>query len=477
MKSPVFVTVFFLLHCCFHGFAQTGKFIGTWQGTLNVGVELRIVFHITGDEKNGFTSTADSPDQSAYELKCDATTINNNKVSIEMKNLNASFSGTMIDDSTIDGTFTQGADISLTLKKTDKVTERKRPQTPRPPFSYKSEEVEYDNADKSLRYGATITIPEGSGPFPAIVMITGSGPQDRDETIMGHKPFAVIADYLTKKGFIVLRTDDRGIGKSTGKFSDATSKDFAGDVNSSIDYLLSRPEVDKKKLGLMGHSEGGMIAPMVATKRKDINFIVLLAGPGVNIIDLMAEQNAAIAKSGGISEQTVKEIRPLFKNAATIIMETPDSTTAIKKLTAFTENWAVTKNKDVLKELDFETAKQRNDYCIAMVKEFQSPWFRYFIRFNPSQYLEKLKCKVLALNGDKDIQVISSQNLPGIEASLKKSKSKTYEVKELAGLNHLFQACKKCTVSEYGELEETISPAALDIISNWLEKNVKQNHR
>lgn len=473
MKSAFLIATFFLLYCCPPGFTQTSKFIGTWQGSLNVGVELRIVFHITGDEKNGFISTADSPDQSAYGLKCDVTTINTNEVSIEMKSLNASFSGKLINDSTIEGAFTQGADVALILKKTDKVTERKRPQTPKPPFPYKSEEVEYSNADKSLRYGATITLPEGSGPFPAIVMITGSGPQDRDETIVGHKPFAVIADYLSRKGFIILRVDDRGIGKSTGNFSEATSEDFANDVNSSINYLLSRPEVDKKKLGLLGHSEGGMIAPMVAAKRKDINFIVLMAGPGVKIIDLMAEQNAAIAKSGGISEQTVREIRPLFKNAVTIIIGASDTTAAIKELTAFTENWAATKNKDVLKELNFETAKQRNDYCVEMVKEFQSPWFRYFIRFNPSQYLEKLKCKVLALNGDKDIQVVSGQNLPGIEASLKKSKSKVYEIKELSGLNHLFQSCKKCTVAEYGELEETISSDALNIISNWLEKNVK----
>jgi len=473
MKPAFLVTAFFLLYGCLPGFAQTSKLIGTWQGTLSVGVELRIIFHITGDEKNGFTSTADSPDQSAYGLKCDATTLNNNEVSIEMNDLHASFSGKLINDSTIDGTFTQNVDIPLTLKKTDKVTERKRPQTPTPPFPYKNEEVEYSNTDKSLRYGATITIPEGSGPFLALVMITGSGPQDRDETIMGHKPFAVIADYLTRKGFIVLRVDDRGIGKSTGNFSEATSEDFTNDVNSSVDYLLTRPETDKKKLGLLGHSEGGMIAPMVAAKRKDINFIILLAGPGVDIIDLMAEQNAAIAKSGGISEQTVKEIRPLFKSAVTIIMDNPDSTAAIKKLSAFTDKWASTMAKEVLKELDFETAKQRNDYCVGMVKEFQSPWFRYFIRFKPSQYLEQLKCNVLALNGDKDIQVVASQNLPGIEASLKKSKSKVYEVKELPGLNHLFQTCKKCTVNEYGELEETISPVALDYINNWLQKNVQ----
>ena len=266
---------------------------------------------------------------------------------------------------------------------------------------------------------------------------------------------------------------DRGVGKSTGQFSISTSEDFAKDVSSSVDYLLSRPEVDKKKIGLIGHSEGGMIAPMVATQRKDINFIVLLAGPGVKIIDLMAEQNEAIAKSGGVSEEALKEIKPLFKKVVTAIMETTDSSTAITNVTTITETWAAAKSSEILKELNFETAKQRKDYIIEMVKEFQSPWFRYFISFNPAQYIEKLHCKVLALNGDKDIQVISRQNLPGIETSLKKSRSKVYEVKELQGLNHLFQTCKKCTLNEYGELEETISPAALQVISDWLIKNIQ----
>jgi uncharacterized protein len=452
---------------------QTSKFVGTWLGTLKVGIDLRIVFHIAEDGKGGFITTADSPDQSAYGLKCDTTTIKDNQVTIDMKDLMAVFTGKLEDDSTINGVFTQQAALPVVLKKTGKVTEKNRPQTPRPPFPYRSEELIYTSADKSLSYGATITIPEGKGPFPAAVLITGSGPQDRDETIMGHKPFAVIADDLARKGFIILRVDDRGVGKSTGSFAEATSEDFATDVNNSVDYLLSRKEVDKKKIGLIGHSEGGMIAPMVAAKRNDINFLVLLAAPGVRIIDLMAEQNVAIARSGGVSEGTLKEIKPLFKQVVVSIIQAPDSSTAVKNVTLLTETWAADKSKSLLKELDFETAKQRSEYIIEMVRQFQSPWFRYFINFNPAQYLELLSCKVLALNGDKDIQVISGQNLPGIEAALKKSKSRSYEIKELPGMNHLFQVCKKCTINEYGELEETISPALLDIVSDWLDKNVK----
>ncbi|MEO7393783.1 MAG: alpha/beta fold hydrolase [Chitinophagaceae bacterium] len=472
MKKKYLVSLLLSFFFSTVNFGQAGKFIGAWEGKLNVGIELRIIFHITEDGKGGLVAAADSPDQAAYGLKCDATTTFNNEVTITMTELKASFNGRLVNDSTIEGSFIQQTAIPLKLKKIEKIIERKRPQTPQPPFQYKSEDVEYYNADKSLKYGATITIPEGNGPFPAAVMITGSGAQDRNETFFDHKLFAVIADHLTLKGFIVLRVDDRGVGKSTGKFAVATTEDFAKDVSSSIDYLISRTKVDKKKVGLIGHSEGGMIAPMVAVKRKDINFIVLMAGPGVNIIDLMAEQNAAIVKSQGVSEETFKEIRPLFKEAAATIMEASDTITAIKNLTTFTEKWSTNKSKVVLKELNFETAKQRSDYINQMVKQFQSPWLRYFIRFRPSQYLKQLKCKVLALNGDKDIQVISSQNLPGIEAALKKSKSKVYQIKELPGLNHLFQYCNKCTVNEYGELEETISPHVLNIVSNWLEKNV-----
>lgn len=457
------------------GFAQTDKLIGTWQGTLKTpsGIELRIVFNINDNGNGSLITTADSPDQAAYGFKCDTTTINNNTVFINISIFNAFFTGTLISDSVIEGTFKQGMETALVLKKTEKVTEKVRPQTPQPPFSYKTEDVLYTNRDKSLSYGATITIPEGKGSFPAALLITGSGAQDRDETIMGHKLFAVLADHLTRKGFIVLRVDDRGVGISTGQFNEATSEDFAYDVSNSIDYLLSRPEVDKKKIGLIGHSEGGMIAPMVAIKRKDINFIVLMAAPGIRIIDLMAEQNEAVARSSGASEEVQKEIKPLFKRVVSAIIAAPDSVSAYANVSMLTENWAAGKSKELLAEMDFGTVKQRNDYIIEMVKEFQSPWFRYFLKFDPTSYLEQLDCKVLAINGEKDIQVISGSNLSGIERALKKSRSKVYEVKELPGLNHLFQSCKTCTVNEYGELEETISPVALQTISNWLEKHNK----
>lgn len=465
-----------LVALAFTGNSQTpGQYTGTWQGTLTVNgsMKLQIVFHIKADGKGGYVSTADSPDQGAFGLECESTGINADGIQIDMNSLHASYSGKLLNDSTIEGVFKQGAEIPLTLSRTDKPVKKNRPQTPEPPFPYRSEDLQYSNTDQSIRFGATLTIPTGTGPFPAVVMITGSGAQDRDETIFGHKPFAVIADRLTREGYMVLRADDRGVGKSSGNFSAATSADFAADINTHLDYLRSRPETDKTKLGLIGHSEGGMIAPMVAAQRKDLAFIILLAGPGVPITDLMALQNEEVARSGGVSEAACKEIAPLFKQIAAAITKAGDSTSATNSVSLLLDNWTKEKPAAIAAELNLDTAPKRDAYTREMVKEFRSPWFDYFIRFDPAPWLKKVTCKVLALNGDKDIQVVAAQNLPGISAALKKSKSPAYEVQALPGLNHLFQSCKKCSAEEYGELEETMAPAALNAISSWLQKNIR----
>lgn len=469
-NSFLFISFFSFLSMTVAG--QTGKINGIWEGRLSVGVELRIVFHIADDGKGGLKSTVDSPDQSAYGIKCDTTFLAGDSLHIQMKSMMANFTG-KLSGTTIKGNFVQRATLPLTLQKVEAASVRNRPQTPKPPFPYKTEDIIYNNTNKSLKYGATITIPAGTGPFPAAVLITGSGAQDRNETILGHQSFAVIADYLTLNGFIVLRVDDRGVGKSTGLFSEATSADFATDVNTSVDYLLSRPEVDKSKVGLIGHSEGGMIAPIVATERNDINFIILLAGPGVKITDLMAEQAAAVMRSSGINEKATTTYKLLYKEVAAITVAATDTNSAFTNAKAAAEQWASTTNKSILKDLGMKEQDNRSTFVISLVRVMSTKWFKYFLQFDPQVYLEKLTCKVLALNGDKDIQVIAKQNLDGIKTSLKKSKATAVEINELPGLNHLFQSCKKCTVQEYGELEESFSPTALTMMKEWLTKNVK----
>jgi pimeloyl-ACP methyl ester carboxylesterase len=263
------------------------------------------------------------------------------------------------------------------------------------------------------------------------------------------------------------------MGKSTGDFGASTSADFADDTNEAVDWLLTRAEADKTRIGLAGHSEGGMIAPIVAGSRHDINFIILLAGPGVPIIDLMATQRSEVSKSAGVRAAAADSFAVFYKKAIQLIIKAATKEQAIRQFTDSLDAWiAVTPKNIVFPNTGIYNDSTKKTFVNLMVQTLSTPWFRYFMQFNPQPYLAQLHCRVLALNGSRDIQVASKQNLGGLEASLKKSPSPYYEVKEIPGLNHLFQTCRKCTLQEYSELEETFSPVALTIISDWLRKNV-----
>jgi len=464
--------------CSLVAFAQQKKMAGIWEGTPT-GVPLRLVFQFSEDAKGKFTCKWKSPQQSPKFWPTDSTYIIGDSIFTSSAQFHITFNGKLINDSTITGSFVQGASFALQLKKVQAITEVKRPQTPVGPFPYNSHDTIFFNAAKTIQFGATLTYPKseaGKATYPVAILITGSGPQDRDETMFLHKPFAVIADHLTKNGFAVLRVDDRGIGKSTGNFQTATTADFADDVEAAIDYVKTLPQIDTNKIGLIGHSEGGMIAPMVASRRKEVQFIVLLAGPGIPIIDLMNEQVEAVSLSNGKSVRASKFSGEFIELMIEAVNKSSDSTILYANLSnihKMIEQWAVKTDSSVLLELDMATLPKREEAVAAKLAALQGAWYKYFIQFTPVQYLKKLHCNVLALNGEKDIQVLPASNTAGILAALKESKAKKYEVKVLPGLNHLFQACKKCTVSEYGDLEETFSPPALDIITNWLKKNVQ----
>ncbi|MEP6684822.1 MAG: alpha/beta fold hydrolase [Parafilimonas sp.] len=458
-----------------HIHAQT-NFSGTWNGTLNIAGQLHLVLHVTQLNNGMYSGTFDSPDQNATGIKCDTVeTTTDSTLTFTINKLHVSYTGKLLNDTTLSGTFTQGAKVPLDFYRTDVPYVAKqinRPQTPKPPFAYKSEEVIY-NAN-GLQYGGTITIPQGNGTFPAVLLITGSGQQDRDETIFSHKPFAVLADALTRDGFIVLRVDDRGIGNSSGNFAASTTADFANDVKASVDYLKTRHEVNDKKVGLLGHSEGAMIAPMVASQRKDIDFIILMAAPGVKIIDLMAEQNAAVMRSIGIDSSFSEKFKLLYAQIITTIINAPDTATAKRNALQIISNWKVNADSINLHKLGFYTQHDDEDYINQLMLTGSSAWFKYFIQFDPQPYLTKLKkVKVLALNGSRDIQVVSQQNLPAVRSALVQGRTRKFDVKELPGLNHLFQTCTTCTITEYGQLEETIAPIALQTITSWLNDNVK----
>ncbi|RYY62913.1 MAG: alpha/beta hydrolase [Chitinophagaceae bacterium] len=445
-------------------------YTGSWKGRLDIGPGLRIIFHITESSPGTLVSTADSPDQNARGLKCDTTYINSTGIHIEMRKLRAAFAGKLEGDTVIDGTFTQGAPIPLRLTRSVNDESPRRPQEPMPPFPYRSEDLVFSSKTTGLDYGATLSIPPGKGPFPAVVLITGSGQQDRNYELMGHRPFAVLADQLARKGVAVLRVDDRGKGKSTGDFSRSTSQDFAADVSASLDFLLTRPEIKKSALGLVGHSEGGMIAPIVAAGRNDLRFVVLLAAPGVPISQLMTEQSSAILRSSGVGDSAIAVYAPFYRVLMKTLTTGTDSATAVRSAREYMENWAATADTAALRELQLGSPMARLSMFRTLAAVARNPWFRYFMAYDPAPFLEKMKMKVLALNGDKDVQVLPASNMKGIRDALEKGGNRHFETEILPGLNHLFQTCTRCTVAEYSELEETFSPVALKKITDWIVK-------
>ncbi len=477
-------TYFSLLPILISITAFSQNIIGNWEGALQIqGTEIPIVFHISIDSSGKYNATFDSPKQKAFNLACSEVILKADSVILMMQIIKGKYAGQLNESKKmLLGTWSQGAaSFPLTMKKTsDAVTikEIKRPQNPKPPFPYKSEDVEYDNADKSIHFGATFTVPLPdpnvnyfrAPVYPTVLLITGSGKQDRDETIFNHKSFAVIADYLTRQGIAVLRVDDRDMGKTTGNFKTATSADFAKDVEAGIDYLKSREDVDVNNIGLLGHSEGGMIAPFVAAKRKEINFIVLLAGPGAKISELMEQQSVDVAAAAGVSKKYLEKYRLLYRQLVNSIVHEPDTAIAFNKALMVFNDWQKDKNIFLVKATTgVSDEKTKTKFLKTFVNQLSTPWFNYFLKFDPAEYLTKLNCPVLALNGEKDIQVSAKQNLDAIKAALEKSHNKNFKTIEMPGLNHLFQHCKTCTVEEYADLEETFDTETLKIIGDWIK--------
>jgi len=439
------------------------EIVGDWHGQLDVqGMKLRISFHIKQD--NGiYTTTMDSPDQKAFGIPTDETIVDNNSVSVILKQMMINYKGTLKNNK-IEGTFTQGGmnlPLNLTHKKIEK-EKKNRPQEPKKPYPYKNEEVSFINKQaNNIKLSGTLTLPKDVKKPAVAVLISGSGPQNRDEEALGHKPFLVIADHLTKNGIAVLRYDDRGVAKSEGTQKNATSADFATDVQAAIDYLKTRTDINSKKIGLIGHSEGGFIAPMVASKSKDVAFIILLAGTGADGADVLRTQTVKSMELAKLSQEHIDFNDKMSKEIYDLVKKENDK----EKLKSQITNYLNYIKKDAPKSI---TKELTNQVIKAQVETITSPWMAYFIKTNPKQFLNKTNCPVLALNGSKDFQVLPKLNLNGIKKALKRNKDVT--IIELEGLNHLFQNCETGALDEYAKIEETFSPKALKIISDWINK-------
>ena len=436
--------------------AKPSDIDGDWLGTLDTGMgKLRLVLHITNTE-DGLIATMDSPDQGVNGLPVNSITRTGAEFKFEMKSIGGNYDGTIGTDlGTISGTWSQmGKSWPLVLKpmKSKSELELKRPQTPVKPYPYREEEVSYSNPAAKIQLVATLTIPPGKGPFPAVLLMSGSGPHDRDETLMGHKPFLVLADYLTRKGIVVLRADKRGVGKSTGDYSKAVMADFASDAEAGVAYLKTRAEVNPHKIGLVGHSEGGVEAPMAAVEDPDVAFIVLMAGTGVRGDELLAAQVKLIETAGGKSQADVDKDVATQREILALVEKDKDDAALEKDLRATMAG----KESDV--QIDLQ------------IKLVSSPWFRGLLEYDPVPTLSKVTCPVLAINGEKDLQVPPDMNLPPIRKALAAGGNKNSEADELPGLNHLFQTAKTGGIGEYSEIEETMSPVAMEKVASWILK-------
>lgn len=463
-KSAVIIAALVTLLFSTIAFPSSNEIIeGAWQGILKVsGIELRIVFKISEQSDGVLTASMDSPDQGAKDIPADEVIFENGNLRLEIKSAMGVFEGKLQDDNlSIEGEWKQsGQSFPLVLKRVDEPAEVRRPQEPKKPYPYQEEEVIYENKQAAVKLAGTLTIPGQGGPFPAVLLISGSGPQDRNERILGHHPFLVLADYLTRLGIAVLRVDDRGVGKSGGDFTQATSEDFASDVLAGLEYLKSREEINPKQIGLIGHSEGGIIAPMVAVQSSDVAFIILMAGTGLMGEEILYLQGELILRAEGASDEAIAKNRSLQEQMFTIVKEEKDSITAEKRLRTILE--------DAISELEGREKEMAQAKAEAQIELILSPWFRYFLTYDPRPTLTKVKCPVLAINGQKDLQVPPKENLAAIEEALKAGGNNNYTIKELSGLNHLFQTAETGSLSEYAKIEETISPTALKIMSDWI---------
>jgi pimeloyl-ACP methyl ester carboxylesterase len=441
---------------------------GDWSGKTKRGEkELTFVFNFK-KEKNTYSATMAVPTFRIDGIKPTATTFENGTLIIDGSNVGMNYKGIYNKELQIfEGTYKEGAIVlSLNLKRgAEKTADSRRPQEPIKPYPYYEEEVVFENVGAKVSLSGTLTLPSKNGNFPVAILISGSGAQDRDESFMGHKPFLVLSDHLTRQGIAVLRFDDRGHGKSTGDFGAATTADFAKDVLSAVTYLKTRKDIDLKHIGLIGHSEGGIIAPLVANQTKDVSFIVLLASTGISGTELSVMQSKTL-RGFPVDDEVAYEKNT--RKAIAIVTSNKSNQEIKNELTKHYNEFL----RPILTSLG-APEKNINAFIDGQLKTSLKPWSKYFLQYNPADEFEKLQIPVLSLNGNKDTQVDAKINQTGIKNALIKGENKDYKIVELENLNHFFQECETGKMNEYRKIDQTFSPLALKEISTWVLKRVK----
>jgi pimeloyl-ACP methyl ester carboxylesterase len=445
--------------------AFSQEIAGDWHGVLSTPKgDLTIALHFKPDGPS-YTGTMDVIEQNAKGLNIDKIDLHRSDLTFTVSFAGIQYKGTVETEDYISGEFSQGvAKLPLNFERgVVDIDAPNRPQEPKGPYTYKREEVSFKGGADDVELAGTLTIPLDKKRYPLAVLITGSGPQDRNEELLGHKPFLVIADYLTKKGVAVLRYDDRGVAKSIGDFTAATSKDFANDVAAAVAYLQTRKDLSISKIGLIGHSEGGMIAPMVAADNDQVDFIVSLAGIGVSGQKLLLTQQEDISRNQGVSEEEIAKMLRVNKEMMRIIKQSKDANEADSLLVIYLDE-IIDKGEDIT----LQPGQNKQKLIRSQIAAYNTPWMRYFIAYDPQPILKQVSCPTLALNGENDLQVASKENLKQIKAALKKGGNKQVKTKSFKNLNHLFQTSETGDISEYSKIEETFSPTVLEYMTKWI---------
>ncbi len=446
---------------------------GVWQGSMQTKIgPLDVYFEIESASAGPapYLARVTIPAQKVRAMPVQEVRFAAPDLILDMSSYGIVFEGRMAADSeSIEGVFRVGPDsMPLILRRSAGVPEMGRPQEPKKPYPYEEVEVRFPNREAGINLSGILTIPAGPGPFPGAVLVSGSGPQDRDSTIAGHRPFLVWADALTRQGIAVLRYDDRGVGKSEGDFHRATTVDFASDARAALEFLKLQGLVDGRRIGFIGHSEGGLIGPMVAARNRDVAFLVLLAGTGIRGDQLAIMQTEAVSRSRGAGPEAIRKEARMYEKMFRVIEtgETAQAAEADLKRTI----------AETLAGMSDSEKKELNISQDSLLTDLQGiladyAWNRFFLGYDPATALRKVRCPVLALAGDKDTQVPADVNLAAIDQALKEAGNKRYITKKLAGLNHLFQTAQTGHPREYSKIDETISPEVIRIVGDWIRGN------